>query len=99
MSIVAHGRAASAWVCRCSSGLRSASIPEIHIFAGEKVCIQVMTPRQFGSSLASPIARRMAPASLSTGFQTTRAGTASESLSPAATRWDCSATCCRVSSP
>ena len=56
MSIVAQGRAASAWVCRCSSGLRSASRPEIHIFAGEKVCIQVMTPRQAGSSLASPMA-------------------------------------------
>src|SRR4051794_14706357 len=99
MSIVAHGSAASAWVCRCSSGLRSASIPEIHIFAGEKVCIQVMTPRQAGSSLASPMARRIAPASVRTGFQTTRAGTAADPSRAAATRWDCSATCCRVSSP
>src|SRR3954447_17738278 len=99
MSIVAHGRAASARVCRCSSGLRSASIPAIHIFAGEKVCIQVITPRQSGSSLASPIARRIAAASVSTGFQTTRAGTSAASSSAAATRWDCSATCWRVSSP
>src|SRR5215218_3121599 len=99
MSIVAHGRAASAWVCRCSSGLRSASMPEIHIFAGEKVCIQVMTPRQFGSSFASPMARRIAPASLRTGFQTTRTGTAPAASSSAATRWDWSATCWRVSSP
>src|SRR3954452_11568540 len=99
MSIVAHGSAASAWVCRCSSGLRSASIPEIHIFAGEKVCIQVMTPRQARSSFASPLARRIAPASVRTGFQTTRAGTAADPSRAAATRWDCSATCCRVSSP
>src|SRR3954453_3079994 len=99
MSIVAHGSAASAWVCRCSSGLRSASIPEIHIFAGEKVCIQVMTPRQAGSSLASPMARRIAPASLRSGFQTTRTGTPPAPSRAAAPRWDCSAPCCRVSSP
>src|SRR3954452_10169257 len=99
MSIVAHGRAASAWVCRCNSGLRSASRPVIHIFAGEKVCIQVITPRQFGSSLASPIARRIAPASVRTGFQTTRTGTFPAWSSVAATRWDCSATCWRGSSP
>src|SRR3712207_44475 len=83
MSIVAQGRAASAWVCRCSSGLRSASSPLIHIFAGEKVCIQVTTPTQLGSSLASPIARRMAAASVSTGFHTTRAGTSAASSSAA----------------
>ncbi|CAB4920545.1 unannotated protein [freshwater metagenome] len=99
MSIVAHGRAASAWVCRCSSGLRSASRPAIHILAGLKVCIQVMTPMQAALSLASPIARRIAAGSLSTGFQTIRTGTTAASSSVAATRWDCSATCCRVSSP
>ena len=86
MSIVAHGRAASAWVCRCSSGLRSASRPEIHIFAGENVCIQVMTPRQAGSSFASPMARRIAAASLRTGFQTTCTGTSAASSRAAATR-------------
>ena len=41
-----HGSAALAWVCRCSSGLRSASRPVIHILAGENVCIQAITPTQ-----------------------------------------------------
>ena len=70
MSIVAHGSASLSWVCRCSSGLRSASSPVIHILAGENVCIQAITPRQSGSALASSITRRMAAASVSTGFPT-----------------------------
>ena len=60
MSIEAQGSASLSWVCRCSSGLRSASSPVIHILAGEKVCIQAITPRQSGSALASSITRRMA---------------------------------------
>ncbi len=51
MSISAHGSAWLAWVCRCSSGLRSWSRPVIHIFAGLKVCIQAMTPTQSSSAL------------------------------------------------
>ena len=46
MSMSAHGSATLACVCRCSSGLRSASSPAIHIFAGENVCIQAITPMQ-----------------------------------------------------
>jgi len=46
MSILADGRAASARVCRCSNGLRSASKPGVHIFAEDKVGIQVMTPAE-----------------------------------------------------
>ena len=45
----------------------------IHIFAGENVCIQAITPTQASSALASSIARRMAAASVSTGFATTTA--------------------------
>ena len=48
MSMVAHGSATLSWVCRCSSGLRSASSPVIHILAGENVCIQAITPMQSG---------------------------------------------------
>ena len=92
MSISAHGSSTFACVCRCSSGLRSASRPAIHIFAGLKVCIQVMTPRTLSSAFASSIARRIEPESLSTGFQTTRAGTSPEASSARATACDCSAT-------
>ena len=55
MSISAQGSVTLAWVCRCSSGLRSASSPAIHILAGEKVCIQAITPMQSSSALASSI--------------------------------------------
>ena len=48
MSIVAHGSDRFACVCRCSSGLRRASSPAIQAFAGENVCIQAITPMQFG---------------------------------------------------
>ena len=56
MSIVDHGSAILAWVCRCSSGLRSASSPAIHILAGENVCIHAITPTQRGVALASSTA-------------------------------------------
>ena len=71
MSIVDHGSSMPAWVCRCSSGLRSASRPAIHIFAGEKVCIHATTPTHAGSELASSIWRWIDAASSSTGFHTT----------------------------
>ncbi len=62
MSMVAHGSARLSWVCRCSSGLRSASRPVIHILAGENVCIQAITPRQAGSALAASMTCRIAAA-------------------------------------
>ena len=74
MSIVAHGSDCLAWVCRCSRGLRSASRPWIHIFAGENVCIQAMTPTQASVAVASRHARRIASALVSTGFQTSVSG-------------------------
>ncbi len=73
MSIEAHGSASCSWVCRCSNGLRSTSRPVIHILAGEKVCIQAITPRQSGSTLASCMTRRIAAASVSTGLPTSSA--------------------------
>ena len=39
----------------------------IHIFAGEKVCIQAISPMQSGSAFAAMIIRWMAPESVSTG--------------------------------
>src|SRR3954447_26749848 len=99
MSISDHGSDTLAWVCGCSNGFVSTSSPAIHILAGEKVCIQAMTPMQASEVPASRQSRRMASASVSTGFQTTRTGIVSCPSSSSAMRRDCSATCCRVSSP
>ena len=81
MSMDAHGSAALSWVCRCSSGLRSASSPVIHILAGENVCIHVITPMQSGSALASSTTRRIAAASVSTGSPTISADSPPEAES------------------
>ena len=76
MSMSAHGSATLAWVCRCSSGLRSASSPAIHILAGEKVCIQAITPTHAVVGVGLEARRGgWRPASVSTGFQTTATGT------------------------
>src|SRR5699024_12307664 len=64
MSIVDQGSSTFAWVCRCSSGVRRASRPWIHIFAGEKVCIQAMTPTQAGSAFAARAVSRIASRSV-----------------------------------
>ena len=89
-----------AWVCRCSSGFCSASSPAIHIFAGEKVCIQAITPTHSGALLASSIWRWIDAASSSTGFQTTRTGRlVAERRSRSAMPCDCAATWSRVSGP
>ena len=90
MSIVAQGSATLAWVCRCSSGLRSASSPAIHILAGENVCIQAITPMQPSSRVGLEHHRRMAPESVSTGFHDDSA----RRRRPAAS--SCSAICLRL---
>ena len=95
-SMSAHGSSTFACVCRCSSGFCSASRPAIHIFAGLKVCIHAITPITSSRAFTSSARRRMLSESFSTGFQTTFTGSPSR---PSATAWDCSATCCRVSSP
>ncbi len=98
MSMEGQGSSTLAWVCRWSSGFCRASSPAIHILAGEKVCIQAIRPMQSSSALAARQIRRIAAASVSTGFQTTRTGIG-EASSAAAICWDCSATWRRVSSP
>ena len=55
MSISAHGNETFAWVCRCRKGVFRASSPVIHIFAGENVCIQAISPMQSGSAFAAMI--------------------------------------------
>ena len=64
MSMVAQGRSRLNCVCRCSNGFCKAFSPAIHIFAGENVCIQAMTPRQVSSPFASSITRRIESASV-----------------------------------
>ena len=99
MSIVAQGSSTFAWVCRCSSGVRSASRPAIHILAGENVCIHAITPMQASSALASSAIRRIASELLSTGFQMILTGTCSAAPIARAIWRDCSATWASVSAP
>ena len=53
MSMVSQGISALYWVWKWRSGFCNACRPFIHIFAGEKVCIQVMMPIHFSSLLAA----------------------------------------------
>ena len=53
ISIVSQGISLLNCVWKCRRGLRSSCKPCIHILAGEKVCIHVMTPIQCGSLLAA----------------------------------------------
>src|SRR6185312_12504252 len=98
MSISAQGSTSLAWVCSCNRGLRSASMPAIHIFAGENVCIQAINPMQSSSLLASSAMRRIASALVSTGFHTISAP-GLPAASRSATRRHWSATWSRVSWP
>ena len=99
MSMVDHGSACSACVCRCSSGFCSASRPAIHILAGEKVCIQAIRPTHAGELLASSTRWWIDPESMSTGFQTTSTGSSPDDRSRSAMRRDWEATCSSVSGP
>ena len=99
MSIVDHGRASFACVCRWSIGLRSSSRPWIHIFAGENVCIHVITPRQPSSPLASSRARRIAADVVSTGFHTSDTSGPRAAPRRSTIPRDCTSTWASVSGP
>ena len=83
MSISPQGRSRLNCVCRWRSGFERACRPAIHIFAGENVCIQAMTPTHASVEFASRHVARIASAFFTTGFQTTRTGIASAASSPA----------------
>ena len=53
MSMSPHGISALYWVWKCRRGFSRDWRPLIHILAGEKVCIQVMTPTHFSSLFAA----------------------------------------------
>ncbi len=99
MSISAHGRSRLYCVWRWSSGLRNAWRPEIHIRAGEKVCIQAMTPMQSGAVVASRRTDRIASELVTIGLNTMRTGIASALSSAPAISAAWSATARRVASP
>ena len=99
MSMSAHGISRLYWVWRCRNGFASSSSPAIHILAGLNVCIQVISPTQLGSRLASAASRRMPSASVRTGLTTTRTGIVGASSSAPAIWLACWATCSSVSGP
>ena len=99
ISMVSQGRAELAWVCRCKIGTCSALRPAIHIFAGEKVCIQTMTPTHFGLEEASKQIALMLSGVVRTGFQVALIGMFVAALRVVTTSCDCFATCAKVSSP
>ncbi len=99
MSIPDQGISRLNWVCRWANGFRRAESPPIHIFAGEKVCIQVTRPMQRSAEFASSQSVRIASGVVRTGRQTTRTGRAGAESSPVAMRFASSATFRRISSP
>ena len=93
MSIASQGRSRLNCVCRWANGFSSAFRPSIHIFAGEKVCIQQITPMQRSAALASRHAWRIDSAVVTTLRNTTGADR-DEAFSPATT-WRLFASTCR----
>ena len=99
MSICAQGRARLNCVCRCSSGLARTLSPAIHICAGEKVCIQRISPAQSSAALASRQRRRIASGVVAVSRSTMRTGTASAASSAPAISRASAATAASTCSP
>ena len=74
ISMVDHGRSRLNWVWRCRKGFASVLNPAIHIFAGEKVCIQRIRPMQFSVLLARRQRSRICSGVVRTGLKTMRTG-------------------------
>src|SRR5689334_8259160 len=74
ISISDQGISRLNWVCKCKNGFLSRLNPAIHIFAGEKVCIQVIRPMQFRAEFASRHKSRIASGVVNTGLNTTWTG-------------------------
>src|SRR5881394_1167564 len=99
MSISPHGRSRLYWVCRWRNGRCRAPSPEIHIFAGENVCIHAITPMQLGLAPASTITARIDSGVIATGFPTTRTGISRASSRAAAISAACVSTARSCSAP
>ena len=81
MSMSLHGRSRLNWVWRWRKGFAEAESPPIHIFDGEKVCIQRMSPAQFGALLASRQRARISSGVVRMGLKTKGYGSFPEALS------------------
>src|ERR1700733_9314950 len=99
MSISPQGRSRLNCVCRCRNGLLRTESPPIHIFDGEKVCIQRIKPAQFEALLASMHRARISSGLVSVGFQTNLSGSRPEPLSSSTIFCEFTATWFSVSRP
>src|SRR5690606_40918462 len=73
--------------------------PTIHIFAGEKVCIQVIKPIQFFSALASWQMLVISSGVFTVGLKTMFTGMCEDAFNPFTISCEFAATCLKVSSP
>ena len=85
MSIVPQGRSRLNCVWRCRNGFFSALRPRIHIFAGEKVCIQTMRPAQFSSESACMQSFAISSGVVRSALNTILSGNFGESAKPPVT--------------
>ena len=99
MSIVSYGISRLNCVCKWSNGFLYSCNPKIHDFAGENVCIHVITPAQFSSVLASLNVFLITSFVIMVGFHTTSYGRFPDLFNASTIIFECSATCARHSSP
>ncbi|MNI68874.1 hypothetical protein D3C73_1245930 [compost metagenome] len=99
MSIDSQGMSRLNCVWKCKSGFCNCDSPLIHIFAGEKVCIQVMTPAQDSSPLASSNSLYISSGVVTIGLNTIGYEKTGSFDSCSAIMRECSATSSNVSGP
>src|SRR5690606_28491379 len=99
ISMRSQGIPALYWVCRWQMGRSRMERPEIHIFAGEKVCIQVNNPMQSGLLFASLHSPKISSGVVTTPLKTRTRGIVLEAFRPSTICLEFEATSSRVSSP
>ena len=99
ISIVSQGISLLNWVCRCSNGFFNCCRPWIHILAGEKVCIQVMTPTHLSSLLAALNTASTSLEELAVPLYTTFTGSLPDSFRPLTISLECASTAITASPP
>src|SRR5699024_10850976 len=72
--MVSQGISLLYWVAKCRRGFCNIFVPGIHIFAGEKVCIQVMTPATLSRYLISFITVIISSSVVTTSLKTSGYG-------------------------
>src|SRR5271157_1498067 len=99
MSIWAQGKSRLYCVCKCRIGFCNTFSPLIHIFDGENVWHQVMTPMQFLELFASMQMFVISSGPVITGLNTTLTGIFEDLLKKPAISLECSSTFFSVSGP